>query len=217
MGGGSVWAPFSLDAEKGVLYVPVSNPAPDFYTDSRLGNNLYTNSLLALDARTGRLQWFDQLVPADFHDWDVTQVSPLFETTINGKQRKQLIGPVWTERLGQDGSSSSPSSLMVSAADGTCRPSPCLQPAEAQASPEKRQAEATASWTPASPETGRRQAGPRAPVPRKTPQWHLVFASISSPDEFSSALEAQAIRFSAPPGPVRRASIRSTARRSDRA
>lgn len=87
-GGGSVWAPFSLDAEKGVLYVPVSNPAPDFHTDSRLGSNLYTNSMLALDARTGKLKWFRQLVPADFHDWDLTQVSPLFEAKVNGKMRK---------------------------------------------------------------------------------------------------------------------------------
>ena len=87
-GGGSTWAPFSLDTEKGVLYVPVSNPAPDLYTDSRFGNNLYTNSLIALDVRTGKLQWFYQSVPADFHDWDVTQVSPLFEARINGKMRK---------------------------------------------------------------------------------------------------------------------------------
>jgi alcohol dehydrogenase (cytochrome c) len=87
-GGGGVWAPFSLDAEKGVLYAPVSNPAPDFYTDSRLGANLYTNSMLALDARAGKLKWFYQLVPADFHDWDLTQVSPLFETKVNGKMRK---------------------------------------------------------------------------------------------------------------------------------
>ncbi len=87
-GGGSTWAPFSVDVQKGVLYVPVSNPAPDFYTDSRLGTNLYTNSLLALDVRTGKLIWFHQLVPADFHDWDLTQVSPLFETTVKGKRRR---------------------------------------------------------------------------------------------------------------------------------
>ena len=87
-GGGGVWAPFSFDADKGVLYVPVSNPAPDFYTDSRLGSNLYTNSMLALDVRTGKLKWFYQAVPADFHDWDLTQVSPLFEAKINGKMRK---------------------------------------------------------------------------------------------------------------------------------
>lgn len=89
-GGGSVWAPFSLDAEKGIVYVPVSNPAPDLYTDSRLGNNLYTNSLLALDARTGKLQWYYQAVPADFHDWDLTQVSPLFEARVAGKLRKLI-------------------------------------------------------------------------------------------------------------------------------
>ncbi len=87
-GGGSTWAPFSLDAAQGVLYVPVSNPAPDFYTDSRLGTNLYTNSMLALDVRTGKLKWFYQAVPADFHDWDLTQVSPLFEAKVNGKMRK---------------------------------------------------------------------------------------------------------------------------------
>ncbi len=87
-GGGSTWAPFSFDAAQGVLYVPVSNPAPDFYTDSRLGTNLYTNSMLAMDVRTGKLKWFYQGVPADFHDWDLTQVSPLFETKINGKLRK---------------------------------------------------------------------------------------------------------------------------------
>ena len=89
-GGGSTWAPFSLDAAKGVLYVPVSNPAPDLYTDSRFGNNLYTNSLLAFDARTGKLKWYYQAVPADFHDWDLTQVSPLFEAKINGKMRKLI-------------------------------------------------------------------------------------------------------------------------------
>ncbi len=83
-GGGSTWAPLSLDPDKGVLYVPVSNPAPDLFTDARFGNNLYTNSMLALEVRTGKLQWHYQAVPADFHDWDVTQVSPLFESTING-------------------------------------------------------------------------------------------------------------------------------------
>ncbi len=96
-GGGSVWGPFSLDAEKGVLYVPVSNPAPDLYTDSRFGNNLYTNSLLAFDVRTGKLQWYYQAVPADFHDWDLTQVSPLFETRVNGKMRKLITA------VGKDG------------------------------------------------------------------------------------------------------------------
>src|SRR5882724_7121404 len=64
-GGGSVWTPLSLDAEKGVLYVPVGNPAPDFYGQARPGDNLYTNSLVALDVKTGKLLWFRQFVPGD--------------------------------------------------------------------------------------------------------------------------------------------------------
>lgn len=86
-GGGAVWAPLALDAEKGILYVPVSNPAPDLYIDARPGTNLYTCSLLALDARTGKYKWHYQLVPGDFHDYDTTQVSPLFTTEVKGRKR----------------------------------------------------------------------------------------------------------------------------------
>jgi alcohol dehydrogenase (cytochrome c) len=87
-GGGAVWAPLSLDPQAGVVYVPVANPAPDFLGDARPGKNLYTCAMLALDARTGNLRWFYQLVPHDEHDWDTTQASPLFTTTIAGKTRK---------------------------------------------------------------------------------------------------------------------------------
>ncbi|HSB08672.1 MAG TPA: PQQ-binding-like beta-propeller repeat protein [Blastocatellia bacterium] len=89
-GGGAVWAPLSLDSEAGVVYVPVANPAPDFYGEARPGANLYTCAMVALDARTGKLRWFYQLVPHDEHDWDTTQVSPLFSTTIAGKTRKLI-------------------------------------------------------------------------------------------------------------------------------
>jgi alcohol dehydrogenase (cytochrome c) len=88
LGGGAVWAPLSLDADAGVVYVPVANPAPDFYGEARPGANLYTCAMVALDARTGKLRWFYQLVPHDEHDWDTTQASPLFSTTIGGKTRK---------------------------------------------------------------------------------------------------------------------------------
>ncbi|MBL8187292.1 MAG: PQQ-binding-like beta-propeller repeat protein [Acidobacteria bacterium] len=87
-GGGGVWAPMSLDAEAGVLYAPVANPAPDFHDDSREGANLYTNTMLALDVRTGKLKWYYQATPHDTHDYDTTQVSPLFESTVGGKKRK---------------------------------------------------------------------------------------------------------------------------------
>ena len=84
-GGGSLWTPLSLDAKAGIVYLPVGNPAPDFYGELRPGANLYTNSLVALDAKTGKLLWYRQFIPHDVHDADFSQVSPLFATTIDGK------------------------------------------------------------------------------------------------------------------------------------
>ncbi len=89
-GGGAIWTPVSLDAEKGVLYVPVGNPAPDFYGDARPGTNLYTDSALALDVRTGKLLWYHQFRGHDTHDSDLSQVSPLFHAAVKGKQRDLL-------------------------------------------------------------------------------------------------------------------------------
>lgn len=87
-GGGAVWTPFSLDVERGLLYVPVGNPAPDWYDDIRPGANLFTSSMVVLDVRTGKLQWYYQAVPHDTHDFDLTQVSPLFTATVGGRQRR---------------------------------------------------------------------------------------------------------------------------------
>jgi alcohol dehydrogenase (cytochrome c) len=87
-GGGSVWSPVSLDTEQGTMYFAVANPAPDFYSLARPGANLYTNCMVALDVRTGKLKWHYQVVPHDTHDWDLTQASPLFTATVNGKTRK---------------------------------------------------------------------------------------------------------------------------------
>jgi alcohol dehydrogenase (cytochrome c) len=69
--GGAFWTSFALDTGRGVLYVPAGNPAPDFDVAARGGNNLYTNSLIALDAATGRIVGYNQLVKRDEHDWDV--------------------------------------------------------------------------------------------------------------------------------------------------
>jgi alcohol dehydrogenase (cytochrome c) len=87
-GGGAVWSLLSLDSQAGIVYIPVANPAPDFLTEVRPGTNLYTNSLVALDVRTGKLQWYYQAIPNDSHDYDLTQVSPLFTATVGGKTRK---------------------------------------------------------------------------------------------------------------------------------
>jgi len=84
LGGGSVWTPFSLDPAKGELYVAVTNPAPDLPGDQRPGDNLYTNSMVVLDVHSGKLLWHKQMVVNDSHDYDLTQVSPLFTTSIQG-------------------------------------------------------------------------------------------------------------------------------------
>src|ERR1700674_1933781 len=89
-GGGSLWTPLSLDVANGVLYVPVGNPAPDFYPDVRPGTNLYTNSAGALEVKTGKLLWYKQFGPNDANDRDLSQVSPLFSATVNGKPRNLL-------------------------------------------------------------------------------------------------------------------------------
>jgi alcohol dehydrogenase (cytochrome c) len=90
VGGGAVWTPLALDADREILYVPAANPAPDFPAALRGGTNLYTNSVIALEARTGRLAWYDQVVPEDDHDWDLTQVSPLYRATAKGKTRNLI-------------------------------------------------------------------------------------------------------------------------------
>jgi alcohol dehydrogenase (cytochrome c) len=97
LGGGAVWTPLSLDAEKAELFVAVTNPAPDLPAHLRPGDNLYTNSVVVLNARTGALLWHKQTVPNDSHDWDLTQVSPLFEANVAGRDAK-LVATV-----GKDG------------------------------------------------------------------------------------------------------------------
>ena len=82
--GGAFWTSFTLDTEKGVLYVPAGNPAPDFDAEARGGDNLYTNSVIALDAATGRLLAYNQIVKRDNHDWDVNS-PPALATTRAGR------------------------------------------------------------------------------------------------------------------------------------
>lgn len=91
LGGGGVWTPVSMDRQREELYVAVTNPAPDLPAHLRPGLNLYTNSIVALDVRTGELRWYDQLVPNDSHDWDLSQVSPLITTTVRGRERDLVV------------------------------------------------------------------------------------------------------------------------------
>jgi alcohol dehydrogenase (cytochrome c) len=82
--GGAFWTSFTLDESRGILYVPAGNPAPDFDITRRTGDNLYSNSVIALDAATGRMLAYNQVVKRDFHDWDVDS-APTLVTTRGGR------------------------------------------------------------------------------------------------------------------------------------
>jgi alcohol dehydrogenase (cytochrome c) len=83
--GAAVWTSLSLDRAAGVLYVPTGNPGPDFVKQLRPGQNLYANSVVALDAKSGAMIGYVQPVMADFHDWDVSS-APALVTTRKGRK-----------------------------------------------------------------------------------------------------------------------------------
>jgi alcohol dehydrogenase (cytochrome c) len=87
LGGGTLWTAISLDSTTETLFVSAGNPAPDLAAGARGGANLYTNSVIALHLRTGKLDWYDQIVPHDDHDWDINHAGPLYRATIDGKTR----------------------------------------------------------------------------------------------------------------------------------
>jgi alcohol dehydrogenase (cytochrome c) len=88
VGGGAVWTALSLDQDKQLLFVATANPAPDLAVAARGGGtDLYTNSVLALHLRNGALAWYDQVVPLDDHDWDLTHAGPLYRAAVAGKPR----------------------------------------------------------------------------------------------------------------------------------
>lgn len=91
VGGGSTWLTGSYDPDNGLLYWPTGNPFPDTDGDEREGDNLYTNSVVALDSKTGKLRWHYQFTPHDLHDWDATEPLLLVDTRFGGRERKLLL------------------------------------------------------------------------------------------------------------------------------
>jgi alcohol dehydrogenase (cytochrome c) len=83
--GGGTWTSYTLDTKTGLLYVPGGNPAPDFAIAAREGDNLYTDSVVVLDAKTGDYKQHFKIVPRDWHDWDVSN-PPVLIQKIGGKQ-----------------------------------------------------------------------------------------------------------------------------------
>ena len=92
-GGGSTWVTGSYDPSLDLVYWGVGNPAPAFNGDVRPGDNLFTDSLLAINVSTGKLAWHFQFTPHDEHDWDATQTPILTDLMIKGTLRKVLCVP----------------------------------------------------------------------------------------------------------------------------
>jgi alcohol dehydrogenase (cytochrome c) len=90
-GGGSVWVTGSYDPDLNLTYWGIGNAGPDYNGDVRLGDNLYTSSVVALDADTGKLKWHYQFSPHDEFDYDAVQVPVLGDITWNGGPRKVMM------------------------------------------------------------------------------------------------------------------------------
>lgn len=90
-GGGSSWMTGSYDAALNLVYWSVGNPAADFYGQSRRGDNLYTDSVVALDPDTGKLKWHHQQIPHDVWDWDTAYENVLLDLPVKGQMRKLLL------------------------------------------------------------------------------------------------------------------------------
>jgi alcohol dehydrogenase (cytochrome c) len=90
-GGAATWVTGSYDPELNLIYWGIGNPGPDWNGDDREGDNLYSDSLLAIEADTGKLKWYFQFTPHDLHDWDANQVPVLIDTVVNGRTRRLVV------------------------------------------------------------------------------------------------------------------------------
>ena len=96
-GGASVWVTGSYDPDLNLTYWGIGNPGPDYNADGRAGDNLYSDSVVALDADTGKLKWHFQFTPHDVFDYDSVQIPVLADIAWQGRTRKAML---WANRNG---------------------------------------------------------------------------------------------------------------------
>ena len=94
-GGSATWITGAYDPDLNMIYWGTGNPGPDWNGDVRLGDNLYSDSALALNGDTGELEWYFQFTPHDVHDWDAIQVPILADINYQGQERKVMM---WANR-----------------------------------------------------------------------------------------------------------------------
>ena len=96
-GGAAAWLTGSYDPELNLMYWGLGNPGPDFNREQRPGDNLYSDSVVALDADTGELRWYFQFTPNDPYDYDAVQIPVLADIERNGIELKAML---WANRNG---------------------------------------------------------------------------------------------------------------------
>ena len=94
-GGSASWITGSYDPDLDLVYWGTGNPGPDWNGDVRMGDNLYSDSVLALNGDSGDLEWYFQFTPHDVHDWDAIQVPILADLEFDGEMRKVMM---WANR-----------------------------------------------------------------------------------------------------------------------
>ena len=90
-GGGGTWMNGSFDPDLNLIYWGVGNPNPDYYDENRPGDNLYTDSIVALDADSGELRWHYQFTPHDVNDWDSNHMPVLANIEWEGQPRRVVM------------------------------------------------------------------------------------------------------------------------------
>ena len=96
-GGSPTWITGSYDPDLDLVYWGTGNPGPDYNGEVRLGDNLYADSVLALDGDSGDLAWYFQFTPHDVHDWDAIQIPILADIDVDGELRRLML---WANRNG---------------------------------------------------------------------------------------------------------------------
>ena len=91
VGGAAAWLTGTYDSALDLIYWGVGNPNPPWTGDRRKGDNLYSASVVALHASTGKLKWYYQFTPHDVHDWDACQIPVLVDLRFSGTERKLLL------------------------------------------------------------------------------------------------------------------------------
>jgi alcohol dehydrogenase (cytochrome c) len=90
-GGGPTWVTGAYDPASKLIYWGIGNPSPDWNGDVRPGDNLYTDTFVALESDTGKLRWHFQFTPHDTHDWDASHVPVLIDAVIQGRERHLIV------------------------------------------------------------------------------------------------------------------------------